>query len=199
MKPKKKQRKEKQRNGNDGKNGWKRWTETGEEETDRVRAHVDFELGALGETVAARLATERLLVGVRAQVLQKVALERAMANRTLERLHAAVIAAQVLAQTVAPRERLSKTMQSISIVWLKPSKKHVARVIVVRKAFHIFPVFFIFIKHWLLCPRPPAMENLSMKYLCRLDTYEVDIMNLIISAHDLMSIPEAPPLLGLIG
>ncbi len=38
-----------------------------------------------------------------------------------------------------------------------------------------------------------------MKYLCRLDTYEVDIMNLIISAHDLMSIPEAPPLLGLIG
>ena len=66
--------------------------------------------------MAARLATERLLVGVRAQVVQKVALERAMANRTLERLHAAVIAAQVLAQTVAPRERLSKTMQSISIV-----------------------------------------------------------------------------------
>lgn len=72
-----------------------------------MRPHVHLELGALGEAVAARLAAERLLVGVRAQVLQEVALERALAHRALERLHAAVVAAEVLAQAVRPGERLA--------------------------------------------------------------------------------------------
>ena len=53
----------------------------------------------------ARLATERLFIGVGAQVLQEMSLERSLADGALERFHSAVVAAEMLAEAVAPRER----------------------------------------------------------------------------------------------
>ena len=81
------------------------------EQTDyRVSPHVDFKLRPLSEAMTTRLATEGFLVRVGAQVLQKVALERTLAHGTLERFHAAVIAAQVFPQSVASGKSLHRSM-----------------------------------------------------------------------------------------
>lgn len=70
-------------------------------------SHVHLQLRSLSETVSACLAFERFFVRVRSQVLQEVALERALTNGTLERFHAAVIAAQVFAQSIRAGERFA--------------------------------------------------------------------------------------------
>lgn len=62
--------------------------------------HVNFELRSLSEAVAASFTFKGLLVGVRTQVLEKVAFEGSLANRTLERFHASMVAAQMFAESI---------------------------------------------------------------------------------------------------
>ena len=73
----------------------------------RVRSHVDFELRTLGEAVTARFAPKWLFVRVGSQVLEEMTLEGTLTDRTLERFHAAVVAAQMFAQAVRAGKRLA--------------------------------------------------------------------------------------------
>jgi hypothetical protein len=61
---------------------------------------MDFELGTLGKTVTASFATKGFFVRVSAQMLEEMPFEGSLTNGTLEGFHAAVIAAQMFAQSV---------------------------------------------------------------------------------------------------
>ena len=73
---------------------------------------MDFELGTLGKTVTASFATKGFFIRVSAQMLEEMPFEGSLTNGTLEGFHAAVIAAQMFAQSV-------RSCKSFSANWTR--------------------------------------------------------------------------------
>lgn len=90
----------------------------------RVCPHVNLQLRPLSEAMIARFATERLLVGVGTQVLQKVSLEGSLADGALERFHASVVAAEMFAEAVAACEGFGANWARVVALSGVPSHMH---------------------------------------------------------------------------
>ena len=80
--------------------------------------------GPLSEAMIARFATERLLVGVGTQVLQKMSLEGSLADGALERFHASVVAAEMFAEAVAACEGFGANWARVVALSGVPSHMH---------------------------------------------------------------------------
>jgi len=89
-----------------------------------VRPHVHLQLRPLSEAVVAGFTAEGLFVGVRTEMLEEVSFEGALANRALERFHAAVVAAQVFAKPVTAGESFAAHRARIVTLPRVPSHVH---------------------------------------------------------------------------